>query len=246
MNQGKYIFSQLTDFLPKIKFDWLVKKYEGNKYVKKFTCWNHLLVMIFAQLTQRESLRDLVSTLNAHKSKFNRLGFGEAVTRSNLSKANEQREARIFEEMAVYLAQEAREYRIGSVSEDSFYEGSVYAFDSTMVSLSLQIFWWSRLHHDKGAVKMHTLYDVKTDIPSFFVITNGDVHDSKVMHLIPYEQGALYIFDRGYMNTAQLCLIKRIGAFFVVREKRCMTFEVIEDKHHNNPGTGVMAVYVVK
>ena len=124
MNQGKYIFSQLTDFLPKIKFDWLVKKYEGNKYVKKFTCWNHLLVMIFAQLTQRESLRDLVSTLNAHKSKFNRLGFGEAVTRSNLSKANEQREARIFEEMAVYLAQEAREYRIGSVSEDSFYEGS--------------------------------------------------------------------------------------------------------------------------
>ena len=128
MNQGKYIFSQLTDFLPKIKFDWLVKKYEGNKYVKKFTCWNHLLVMIFAQLTQRESLRDLVSTLNAHKSKFNRLGFGAAVTRSNLSKANEQREARIFEEMAGYLAQEAREYRIGSVSKDSFYEGPVYAF----------------------------------------------------------------------------------------------------------------------
>lgn len=246
MNQGKYIFSQLTDFLPKIKFDWLVKKYEGNKYVKKFTCWNHLLVMIFAQLTQRESLRDLVSTLNAHKSKFNRLGFGAAVTRSNLSKANEQREARIFEEMAGYLAQEAREYRIGSVSKDSFYEGPVYAFDSTTVSLSLQIFWWSRLHHDKGAVKMHTLYDVKTDIPSFFVITNGDVHDSKVMHLIPYEQGALYIFDRGYMNTAQLCLIKRIGAFFVVREKRRMTFEVIEDKHHNTPGTGVMADQTIK
>ena len=93
---------------------------------------------------------------------------------------------------------------------------------------------------------MHTLYDVKTDIPSFFVITNGDVHDSKVMHLIPYEQGALYIFDRGYMNTAQLRLIKRIGAFFVVREKRRMTFEVIEDKHHNNPGTGVMADQTIK
>ena len=100
MNQGKYIFSQICDFLPKNQFDWFVKKYQGNKYVKKFTCWNHLLVMIFAQLTHRESLRDLIATLNAHKTKFNRLGFGTSVTRSNLSKANEQREAKIFEDMS--------------------------------------------------------------------------------------------------------------------------------------------------
>ena len=101
MNRGKFVFSQLIDFLPKEKFDWLVKKYQGNKYVKKFTCWNHLLVMIFAQLTQRESLRDLIASLSAHKSKFNRLGFGESVTRSNLSKANEQRDPRIFEDFVV-------------------------------------------------------------------------------------------------------------------------------------------------
>lgn len=245
MNQGKFIFSQLIDFLPKVKFDWLVKKYEGNKYVKKFTCWNHLLVMIFAQLTQRESLRDLISVLNAHKSKFNRLGFGESVTRSNLSKANEQRDPKIFEEMAYIMVEEARNLRIGGIKE-FFYDGDVYAFDSTTISLCLQVFWWSRLHHDRGGVKMHTLYDVKTDIPSFFLITNGDVHDSKVMPLIPYEQGALYIFDRAYMDTEQLNIINTIGAYFVVREKRRMSYAVVEDKQYNNPNTGVMADQTIK
>ena len=132
------------------------KKYQGNKYVKKFTCWNHLLVMIFAQLTHRESLRDLIATLNAHKTKFNRLGFGTSVTRSNLSKANEQREAKIFEDMAYHMVKTARDLRIGLVDKDFFYEGNVYAFDSTTISLCLNVFWWSKLHHDKGGVKMHT------------------------------------------------------------------------------------------
>ena len=241
MNQGKYIFSQICDFLPKNQFDWFVKKYQGNKYVKKFTCWNHLLVMIFAQLTHRESLRDLIATLNAHKTKFNRLGFGTSVTRSNLSKANEQREAKIFEDMAYHMVKTARDLRIGLVDKDFFYEGNVYAFDSTTISLCLNVFWWSKLHHDKGGVKMHTLYDVKTDIPSFFLITNADLHDSKVMNEIPYEPGALYIFDRAYMDTEQLAIINTIKAFFVVREKRRMSYTVIEDKQYNNPITGVMA-----
>ena len=140
MNQGKYIFSQICDFLPKNQFDWFVKKYQGNKYVKKFTCWNHLLVMIFAQLTHRESLRDLIATLNAHKTKFNRLGFGTSVTRSNLSKANEQREAKIFEDMAYHMVKTARDLRIGLVDKDFFYEGNVYAFDSTTISLCLNVF----------------------------------------------------------------------------------------------------------
>lgn len=246
MNQGKFIFAQLIEFLPKIKFDWFVKKYEGNKYVKSFTCWNHLLVMIFAQLTHRESLRDLISTLNAHKSKFNRLGFGTSVTRSNLSKSNEQREARIFEDMAYLLVKEARDLRIGCVEKDFFYEGNVYAFDSTTISLCLNVFWWSKLHHDKGGVKMHTLYDVKTDIPAFFIISNGDVADSKVMHLIPYERGALYVFDRAYMDTEQLNKIESIDAYFIVREKRKMAYEVVEDKGYNNVETGVMADQRIK
>lgn len=126
------------------------------------------------------------------------------------------------------------------------YDGDVYAFDSTTISLCLNMFWWSRLHHDKGGVKMHTLYDIKTDIPAFFIITNGDVADPKVMHLIPYEQVALYVFDRAYMDTTQLNLINDINAFFIVREKRRMAYEVVEDKKYNNPKTGVMADQRIK
>lgn len=241
MNKGKFVFSQLCEFLPKVQFDWLVKKYEGNKYVKKFTCWNHLLVMLFAQLTNRESLRDLVATLNAHKSKFYRLGFGESVTRSNLSKANEIRDVRIFEEFAYIMVEKARSLRSEIIDKDFFYDKNVYAFDSTTLSLCLNVFWWSRLHHDKGGVKVHTLYDVKTYIPSFFVITNADRHDSSVMDQIPYESGSLYIFDRAYMATDKLSVINEIGAFFVVREKHKMKYDVVEDKGYNNPSTGVMA-----
>ncbi len=202
--------------------------------------------MIFAQLTHRESLRDLISTLNAHKAKFSRLGFGSSVTRSNLSKANEQREARIFEDMAYLMVKEARDLRIGCIEDDFFYKGDVYAFDSTTISLCLKMFWWSKLHHDKGGVKMHTLYDIRTDIPAFFIITNGDVADSNVMRLIPYERGDLYVFDRAYMDTAQLCWINNIGAFYIVREKRKKVYEIVEDKDYNNPETGVMADQRIK
>lgn len=247
MNQGRYVFNQLCDFLPKTQFDWFVKKYQGNKYVKSFTCWNHLLVMIFAQLTHRESLRDLTATLNAHKSKINRLGFGESVTRSNLSKANEQREAKIFEDMAYLMVKTARDLRVGIVEKDFFYKGDVYAFDSTTISLCLNVFWWSKLHHDKGGVKMHTLYDVKTDVPSFFLITNADIHDSQVMDKVPYEPGAMYVFDRAYMDTTQLFAINLIEAFFVVREKRRMAYGVIEDRQCDNcPDSGIMADQTVE
>ena len=172
--------------------------------------------MICAQLTQRESLRDLIASLSAHKSKLNRLGVGESVTRSNLSKANEQRDPRIFENFAYILVEESRRLRAGDVDETFFYQENIYAFDSTTISLCLQTFWWSRLHHDKGAVKLQGLYDVKADVPSFFEITNGDLHDSKVMHMIPYEQDSLYIFDRAYMVTDRLHLTQLSQVIFPV------------------------------
>lgn len=159
MFNGQYIFSQLCEFLPKNQFDWYVKKYDGNKYIKSFTCWNHLLVMIFGQLSNRESLRDLVTVLNAHKSKFHHLGFGRSLTRSNLSKSNEIREVRIFEDFANLLIRSAREKR--TAKKDFFIDGNVYAFDSSIISLCLNTFWWTKLHHDKGGVKLHALYDVK-------------------------------------------------------------------------------------
>lgn len=224
MNQGRYIFSQLCDFLPVDFFKWLVKKYEGNKYVKSFTCWNHLLVLLFGQLSNREGLRDLVVTLAPHKRAFHHLGFGKSVTRSNLSKANEVRDVRIFREFANRMIAIAREKRAGV--KDFFLSNKVYAFDSTTISLCLSVFWWTRLHHGRGGVKMHTLYDVTTDIPSFVIITDASVHDSKVMDQIPYESDSFYIFDRAYMATEHLFQIEMSEAYFVVREKSKVLYKV--------------------
>ena len=239
MNQGRYIFSQLCDFLPVDHFKWIVKKYEGNKYVKSFTCWNHLLVLIFGQLSNRDGLRDLIVTLAPFKSAFHHLGFGKSVTRSNLSKANEVREVRVFQEFADRMVAIARKKRDGI--KDFFISNKVYAFDSSTISLCLSVYWWTKLHHGKGGVKLHELYDVKTDIPAFSIITDASLHDSKVMDQIPYEKGSFYIFDRAYMVTEMLYHIHKTKAFFVVREKHKMVFKVVEDKSYNNPETGVMA-----
>ncbi len=246
MNSGRFIFSQLCDFLPKRQFERYVAKYEGNKYVKSFTCWNHLLVMLFGQLANRESLRDLISSLTPHQTYFHHLGFGKSVTRSNLSKANEIREVRIFEDMANLMIVNAQALR--SDIKDPFLDvsGRVYAFDSSTISLCLNTFWWSKLHHDKGGVKLHTLYDVQSDIPVFNIITNANVHDSQVMDSIPYNRGDYYIFDRGYMDTKQLNIIDTVGGYFVVREKHKMKYKVVKDFNHNTPETGVMSDQLIR
>lgn len=138
MNQGKYVFAQLTEFLPRRVFDGMVEKYQGNRYVKHFTCWNQLLAMIFGQLSNRDSLRDLIVSLDAHSQKSYHLGFGKSVTRSNLAKANETRDYRVFEELAYYLIDIARK----KLSNDDFeVKGKVYAFDSTTIDLCLNVFW---------------------------------------------------------------------------------------------------------
>ena len=244
MHQGRYVFTQLVDFLPRKHFEWLVTKYEGNKYVKSFSCWNHLLVLLFGQLSNREGLRDLIVTLTPFKFAFHHLGFGKSVTRSNLSKTNEVREVRIFQEFADRMVAIARQKRDGV--KDFFISNKVYAFDSSTISLWLSVYWWTKLHHGKGGVKLHELYDVKADIPAFSVITDASLHDSKVMDQIPYEKDCFYIFDRAYMVTKMLYLVEAKDAFFVVREKHKMLFEVVLDKNYNNPETGVMADQIIK
>lgn len=244
MNKGRYVFSQLCDFLPTDHFKWLVKKYDGNKYVKSFTCWNHLLMLLYGQLSNREGLRDLIVSITPFKSAFHHLGFGKNVSRSNLSKANEIREVKIFQEFADKMVSIAREKRWAV--KDFFISNNVYAFDSSTISLCLSVYWWTKLHHGKGGVKLHELYDVKTDIPSFSVITDASVHDSQVMELIPYEKESFYIFDRAYMATKKLFLIENAGAYFVVREKHKMSYEVVEDKGYNNPSSGIMADQTIR
>ncbi len=168
MNKGKYVFAQLTDFIPARVFDSLVVKYSGNKYVRYFTCWNQLLCMIFGQLTSRDSLRDLIVAIDAHSQKTYHLGFGKSVTRSNFAKANENRNSRIFEEFAYHLIDIARK----KLANENFQiKGKVYAFDSSTIDLCLKVFWWAKFRKAKGGVKLHTLYDITTQIPAFILIS---------------------------------------------------------------------------
>ncbi|MDD3859843.1 MAG: IS4 family transposase [Bacteroidales bacterium] len=223
MNQGRYVFSQLVDLLPKRVFDNFVTQYDGDKYVKHFTCWNQLLVMMFGQLTNRDSLRDLIITVEAHSSKNYHLGFSKKVTRSNLSKANEKRDCRIFEDFAYYLIDVARRKRNNI---DFEINGNVYAFDSTTIDLCLSVFWWAKFRKHKAGIKINTLFDIKTQIPSYLNICNAAKHDVNAMDNIPYEAGAYYIFDRAYLDFTRLNRITQLESYFVIRSKKNIKFTV--------------------
>ena len=216
MNIDKYVFAQLVPFLDRSKFNRIVKKYDRDKYVKSFTCWNQLLVMMFAQLTKQDSLRTTSLSIESLGTMCYHLGFGKGVTRSNLSKANQERDYHIFEEFAYFVVNEAREKRVTDIFN---LDGNVYAFDSTTVDLCLSVFWWAAFRKHKGGIKIHTLYDIETQIPTFFHITEAKVNDVNAMDEIPYESGSYYIFDRGYNDYKRLYTIHQIGAFFVIRAK---------------------------
>ena len=227
MPSGKYIFAQLIEFLPQKYFQRLVMKYEGDKYVKHFTCWNQLLALMFGQLSNRESLRDLIVALDAHHSKCYHLGMGKNVSKSSLARANQDRDYHIFEEYAYYLINEARQKRATEIFKLG---GNIYAFDSTTIDLCLAVFWWAKFRKKKGGIKVHTLYDVETQIPAFIHITEAAVHDSKAMKEIPYESGSYYIFDRAYNNFKMLYKVHQIEAYFVIRAKKNLQYKSIKWK----------------
>ena len=227
MFQDKYVFAQLVSFLNRSKFNRIVTRYNGDKYVKHFSCWNQLLALMFGQLSNRDSLRDLTVALDAHHSKCYHLGMGKNVSRSSLARANQDRDYRIFEEYAYYLVNEAREKRSTAIFHLG---GNVYAFDSTTIDLCLSVFWWAKFRKKKGGIKVHTLYDVETQIPAFFHITEASVHDSKAMKEIPYEPGSYYIFDRAYNNFKMLYTIHQIEAYFVIRAKKNLQYKSIKWK----------------
>jgi len=224
MNQGKYIFAQLTDFLPQRVFDRLVSKYDGNKHVKHFSCWNQLLSMIFGQLTGRDSLRDLMVSIEPHKPKYYHLGFGKGTSRSNFANANEKRDCRIFEEYAFYLIDLARKSSILDQDFQLNIDGNIYAFDSTTIDLCLSVFWWAKFRTTKGGIKLHTLYDVKTSIPTFIHVSTASVNDMNALDLLYYEPGGYYILDRGYVDYERLFRIHQSSAYFVVRAKDNLQF----------------------
>ena len=228
MNKNKYVFAQLLEFLDYDKFRHFVDKYGGNRYVKHLTCWNQLLALMFGQLSNRESLRDVIVALEAHRSKCFHLGLGrKPIAKTTLATANQNRDYRIFEDFAFYMMAQARQRR----AEDIFkLGGRVYAFDSTTIPLCLSVFWWAKFRKKKGGVKAHVLYDLEAQVPAFYHITSASVHDSRVMQGIPYETEAYYIFDRGYNNFKELYRIHRLESFFVVRAKTNLQYRCVKWK----------------
>ena len=228
MNKDKYVFAQLLEYLDYDKFRHLVDKYDGNRYVKRLTCWNQLLALMFGQLGNRESLRDVIVALEAHRSKCFHLGLGrKPIAKTTLATANQNRDYRIFEEFAFYMMAQARDKRSADIFKLG---GKVYAFDSTTIPLCLSVFWWAKFRKKKGGVKAHVLYDLEAQVPAFYHITTASVYDSKAMPEIPYETGAYYVFDRGYNNFGELYRIQRMESFFVVRAKSNLQYRCVKWK----------------
>jgi len=188
-----------------------------------------MLCMVFGQLTSRDSMRDLILSLEAHQAKYYHLGFGKTITRRNLGKANEKRSYKIFEGFAYVLINEARKSCYRNDFEVKV-DGNVYALDSTTIDLCLSVFWWAEFRRHKGGIKLHTLYDIKTSIPSFLHISKANVHDVKILDLIPFEVGSYYVMDKGYLDFGRLYKLHSQGSFFVTRAKDNTRFKRMYSK----------------
>lgn len=218
MRTGKFVFAQLMEFLPWKRFQRLVIKYQGDRYVKHFSCSNQFLCMAFAQLTYRESLRDIEACLRAHSAKLYHLGIRGRVSRSTLANANETRDWRIYAEFAQSLIATARPLYANDPLELEL-ANTVYALDATLIELCLSMFPWARYQSTQAAVKLHTLLDLRGSIPSFLYISDGKFNDVSILDQLLPEPGAFYVMDRGFIDYARLHRFHQGGAFFVVRAR---------------------------
>jgi len=223
MNSGTYLFTKLMDSLPKRDFDRCVRKYKGNYRTRHFSCFDQFLCMAFAQLTHRHSLRDIETCLNSIKPKLYHLGFRGTIARNTLAQANQNRDWRIYADFAHILITHARKL----YAQDRFaveLEQTVYAFDSTTIDLCLTLFPWAKFRRRKAAVKLHTLIDLRGNIPCFVHISNGKMHDVKALDHLLLEAGAFYVMDRGYIDFARLYRFQISMAFFITRAKKKLKF----------------------
>jgi transposase len=243
MNQGRTVFSQLIAFLPDREFRRCVARYDGDAGLRDFSCWDQYLTMAFAQLTYRESLRDIEACLRALGAKLYHMGFQGKVARSTLADANESRDWRIFADFAQVLIRIARPLcATDPIGVDL--DHSLYALDSTTIDLCLSLFPWAKFRKHKAAVKMHALLDLHGNIPTFISITNGNVHDVNILDEIAPEAGAFYVMDRGYVDFGRLYVFTLSAAFFVVRTKS----NVLLQRQYSHPvdkTTGVRSDHIV-
>jgi len=218
MNSGKTIFAQLIQHLPRYEFNQCVLRYHGNHKVRSFSCMDQFLCMAFAQLTYRESLRDIVTCLNSHRPKLYHMGFRGKVAKSTLADANELRDFRIYQDFGYLLIDIASKlYRNEEFGLDL--KLSVFALDSTIIDLCLSTFPWATFRKKKAAVKIHTLLNVQGSIPTFIFVTPGSVHDVNMMDTVPFEAESVYAMDRAYLDFERLYQIDQLSAFFVIKSK---------------------------
>ena len=239
MNSGKYVFSQVLDFVDKYEFNKCVKRYVGNYRVRELNCWNQFVQLFFGQLTSLNSLHDICLCLKAHKGKLYHLGIKQNVVVSTLSRANEKRDWRIFADFGNYLIHLVRplyaDYPIPKVDIDN----EIFALDSTTISVSINLFTWAEGKYSRGAVKVHTLLNLRGGIPDFILITDGKYHDSNALDAINFYANAIYLMDKAYVDFEALFRINNAGAFFVTRAKDTMRYEVVGQNFNIDEATGL-------
>jgi len=213
LNSGKYVFAQLLQYVNRYEFEKCVKRYNGDHRTRKFSCWNQFSQLFFGQLTSRNSLRDIAICLKAHRGKLYHLGIGGHVNQSSLSRANEGRDWRIFADFGQYLIKQVRPLYATEPVANVNLDNEVFALDSTTISLSLVLFRWAPGKYSRGAIKIHTLLDLRGSIPSFLLITDGKYHDSNVLDVLVPTAGAIYLMDRAYIDFEALDRIHKAGAF---------------------------------
>jgi len=246
MNSGKYVFTQVLQFVNRYEFDKSVKRYNGNYRLRHLNCWNQFVQLFFGQLTSRNSLRDICTCLKAHKTRLYHLGIKQSVNQSSLSRANERRDWRIFADFGEYLMKLVRPLYSNSPIPNINLDNEIFALDSTTISLSINLFSWAKGKYSRGAVKIHTLLNLRGSIPAFIHITDGRYHDSNALDIIAPIPEAIYLMDKAYIDFAALYNIHKAEAFFVSRAKVTMTYLVVENNFNIDKKTGLRGDKIIQ
>lgn len=227
MNQGKYVFAQINNFVLRYEFDKCVDRYQGNYRIRDFSCWSQFLCMMFGQLTHRESIRDIAICLKAHQNKIYHIGIKQVISHSTITRANESRDWRIYADFGKYLINLVRPLYADDKDFSIDLDNTVYALDSTTIDLCLSVFPWAKFRKNKAAVKIHAVIDLRGNIPVFIDITDGKVHDVNTLDLIDFEPDAFYVMDKAYVDFERLYEIAMSNAFFTIRGKDNLKFKRI-------------------
>ncbi len=246
MNSGKYVFAQLLQVVSRYEFDKCVVRYNGNYRVRELNCWNQFIQLFFGQLTARNSLRDICVCLKAHRKKLYHLGIKQNVNQSTLSRANEGRDWRIFADFGEYLIKLVRPLYAQSPIPNVSVENDVFALDSTTISLSIKLFAWAPGKYSRGAIKIHTLLDLRGSIPAFIFITDGKYHDSNILDELVPIPGGIYLMDKAYIDLAPLYLMHKAGSFFITRAKVGLDYVVEEQNYNLDENAGLRGDKIIK